>query len=234
MKEENKLSKIICDKVIEDCLNNRMKVGNKYESNIGVKSIEVEYCRKSVIGENIKIIEKTFKNLRNGWFDEWEFSEKDIFYLSRSDKKKYGKTYHYMSVDFGKCLIIENDKFGEIWLSEFNNDKVDDGYGGYKVVVKSIKRYKDGVKGKMGSVLTILNRVCKGNDILIEIELGEIQQSRLLNDGDIKYDENQLEKWYNKRGFKINNNKSIDGVSKVMDSRIILEEYVKRMGWDKE
>ena len=86
----------------------------------------------------------------------------------------------------------------------------------------------------MGSVLTILNRVCKGNDILIEIEVGSISNSDLINDGDIKYNERKLESWYEKRGFKSNVMKSLKNGMKVMDSREILEEYCNRMGRNDE
>jgi len=80
----------------------------------------------------------------------------------------------------------------------------------------------------MGSVLTILNRVCKGNDILIEIEVGDIGSDL------VEYNYLKLLNWYEKRGFKLNHTKTQKSGMKVIDSREILEEYCERMGWNDE
>ena len=130
-------------------------------------------------------------------------------------------------------MEIKNDKVGRILLGEYEEDRFGDKYE-FKVVVKSLSRYREGEKGKMGSVLTILNRVCKGNDILIEIEVGNINNSDLISDGNIKYNERKLESWYEKRGFKSDKMKSFKSGMKVMDSRVILEEYCDRMGYNDE
>jgi len=226
-----------------DCVNNKMKVGNKYNKMIlgygkKIGKIKIGSYIKSDIGENLKIVDKTFKNLKNNWFDGWEFNVLDKqLYCNHFSIDKNGKDRRYYddkcNVDYGNFLEIKNDKVGRILLGEYEEDRFGDKYE-FKVVVKSLSRYREGEKGKMGSVLTILNRVCKGNDILIEIEVGSINNSDLISDGDIKYNERKLESWYEKRGFKSDKMKSFKSGIKVMDSRVILEEYCDRMGYNDE
>ena len=220
-----------------------MKVGNKYNKMVlgygkKIGKVKIGSYIKSDIGENLKIVEKTFKNLKNNWFDGWEFNviDKELYWNQFYIEKK-GKDRRYWddicNVDYGNFLEIKNEKVGRILLGEYEENRFGDKYE-FKVVVKSLSRYREGEKGKMGSVLTILNRVCKGNDILIEIEVGSINNSDLIIDGDIKYNERKLESWYEKRGFKSNVMKSLKSGIKVMDSREILEEYCNRMGWNDE
>ena len=225
-----------------DCDNNKMKVGNKYNKMVlgygkKIGKVKIGSYIKSDIGENLKIVEKTFKNLKNDWFKDWKFEVVEKIYYNTFNKEKKGKDRRYWddicNVDYGNFLEIKNEKVGRILLGEYEENRFGDKYE-FKVVVKSLSRYREGEKGKMGSVLTILNRVCKGNDILIEIEVGSINNSDLIIDGDIKYNERKLESWYEKRGFKSNVMKSLKSGIKVMDSREILEEYCNRMGWNDE
>ena len=193
---------------------------------------------KGVIGENLKIVEKTFKNLKNDWFKDWKFEVVDRMYFNHfniPNNKNKDRRYDddIVNVDFGKFLEISNDKIGRILLGEYDENRYGDKYE-FKVVVKSIERYSGGIKGKMGSVLTILNRVCKGNDILIEIEVGSLNDTEIIRSGEIEFNQNKLERWYEKRGFEISSLKSLKYGMRVMDSREILEEYCERMGWNDE
>ena len=230
------------DKMIYDCRFGLMKEGKKYNKMILGYGKKMGYCKvgsysNSIIGENLKIVEKTFKNLKNDWFKDWKFEVVEKIYYNHFHKEKKGKDRRYwddiVNVDYGSFLEISNENFGRILLGELDKKKFNDKYD-FKVVVKSIERYKGCEKGKMGSVLTILNRVCKGNDILIEIEVGDLNSVEIIENGEINFNQRKLESWYEKRGFKNNNMKSLMGGVRVMDSREILEEYCNRMGWNDE
>ena len=169
------------DRMIYDCRFGLMKEGKKYNKMILGYGKKMGYCKvgsysNSIIGDNLKIVEKTFKNLKNDWFKDWKFEVVEKIYYNTFFIEKKGKDRRFwddiVNVDYGSFLEISNENFGRILLGELDKKKFNDKYD-FKVVVKSIERYKGCEKGKMGSVLTILNRVCKGNDILIEIEVGD-------------------------------------------------------------
>jgi len=233
------------DKLEEDFKNGRLKVGKSYrclligDGRFRFKNIKVKNVSKSSIGENLEIVRKTFKNLKNDWFKDWEFIvKKDNIQIDlnhKEKKKDVGSGYvvdrlyfdETLNFEGGDFLEIRNDKIGRILLGEYEEKRFNDKYD-FVIVVKKIERFKDGIKGKMGSVLTILNRVCKGKDILIEIEVGDIGSDL------VEYDFLKLLNWYEKRGFKVSKNKTLKSGMSVIDSREVLEEYCERMGWNDE
>lgn len=233
------------DKLEEDFENGRLKVGKSYrclligDGRFRFKNIKVKNVGKSSIGENLDIVKKTFKNLKNDWFKDWEFIvKKDNIQIDlnhKEKKKDVGSGYvldrlyfdETLNFEGGDFLEIRNDKIGRILLGEYEEKRFNDKYD-FVIVVKKIERFKDGIKGKMGSVLTILNRVCKGKDILIEIEVGDIGSDL------VEYDFLKLLNWYEKRGFKVSKNKTLKSGMSVIDSREVLEEYCERMGWNDE
>lgn len=233
------------DKLENDFYNGRLKVGKSYrclligDGRFRFKNIKVKNVNRSSIGENLEIIKKTFKNLKNDWFKDWEFIvDKNILQIDLNHKEKekdvgdgiiVDRLYFDETLNFegGEFLEIKNDKIGRILLGEYEEKRFNDKYD-FVIVVKKIERFEDGIKGKMGSVLTILNRVCKGKDILIEIEVGDIGSDL------IEYDFLKLLNWYEKRGFKISKTKTLKSGMSVIDSREVLEEYMDRMGWDNE
>ena len=106
---------------------------NRVDGGIDVGKIKIGSYIKSDIGENLKIVDKTFKNLKNNWFDGWEFNVLDKqLYCNHFSIDKNGKDRRYYddkcNVDYGNFLEIKNDKVGRILLGEYEEDRFGDKY----------------------------------------------------------------------------------------------------------
>ena len=189
--------------------------------------VEIRSVRKNIIGENLKIVEDVLKRLNGGFFNDWEFQYKDKLGYEIFERKYDNHIKSFMSVERGNSLYITKKNVGGIILCEYEDNEDN------RIKVVKLERWEDGKKGLGKSILTILSRVCKGNDIIIEIVVGNIISGNSNEKiSKIKYDINKLEKYYNKSGFKTNRFKSMDEGMLVLDNVEVVEEYIKRMGWD--
>jgi|TARA_B110000444_G_scaffold231511_1_gene239529 hypothetical protein len=229
------------DKLIDDCDEGIVKEGNRYKIKVfyddGVvrdKLCSVRNINKCVVevdGEKNEISELKGVLDRIDWFKDWNISFVDCFNgeVYNDDSKR--RERFYVNVDYGKKLEIYNYDIGRVLLScsEKNRDR--------RIKLEILEIFEKG-SGKGKSVLTILNRVCKGLDILVEFMVGEIISSdkdierRKRREGDREFDRNRLVTYYKDRGFRVRGKENVSKV--MMDSKEILDEYVKRMGWDDE
>ena len=220
------------DKVIGKCKKGDDVMGLIYGYSLiphfGVPyTIDYVYCNKVVefeVGECIDNLMKVFSKIK--WFEgaTIEIVYKQTRTSSYKHLWKKNKNVGFrasMEVYRGNILnIITNDFEVQIGESKNSNERL--------IFLDRIRALEGGVKGKASSFMTILSRVTKGLDIVVQAEPGNI----MMNEGltfredlhEKAYSSEILEKWYLSKGYKV--------VSKnpyVMTTEYTVEEYAERM-----
>ena len=220
---------------------NTIKIGDEFDLiSFGIKmdetgndipvilkdKLEIGRLDKKIRGENLLIVEDVLKRLNGNFFDGWEFKYEDNPNIEITEIKNGNYIKSYFNLEVGDNLYITKENVGKLSLCEMENS-IDN-----RIKINKIERHKDGKKGLGRSILTILSRVTKGNDIIIELVVGDINNKDNEKINNIKFDSKKLIEIYKSRGFKRNVRNSVLTNQTVMDNEEVVEEYIKRMGWE--
>lgn len=213
---------------------NKLKIGTQldyiftsltdYGYKLFLDKISINSIKEYHKGENILIVEDVLKRLNGGFFDDWKFEWRDIDFFEIGYNKKKHFVYNTLNYEVGNKLYIEKENVGKIILVE-DKDSIDN-----RIKIWKIERYEDGKKGLGKSILTILNRVCKGNDIVIELTVGDIvtgNSNEKINK--ITMDKNKLYEIYQSRGFIKNKKLSVDSSMVVLDNQKMVDDYINSL-----
>ena len=209
-----------------------IKVGNRIDGllygkgSLVVKECKIVKVRRKGVGDNLREVIDVLKRLDGGFFDSWEFKESNDnnVMVEFNIHQKGMRDKVSCDIEVGGDFTLYNEDIGRVILSE----DLDDDRNRIKIEVMEMwgkRKLNDEIKGGVGrSILTILNIVCKGLDILIELCVGDVRRRKNF----VEYDFEKLKGIYESRGFTHNPIRSKGGMY-LMDSRVVLEEYAKRM-----
>lgn len=186
-----------------------------------VDTYEVGKIINSHIGTNLKLVLSTLQNLNSSFLDGWKFRKGKVDQQNLSELKHIFIRYSY---SYGECLILENENIGRINLYEDKNSTDNEIW--LELIEVWGKRTLNGEeKGSVGrSLLTLLNRIVKGYDIVLRLNVGDVSREQ----NHTPYDKQKLIKWYESNGFQIETEDLNEGLLE-MSNIDILEEYWSRL-----
>ena len=180
---------------------------------------------KTHIGENLQLVQKTLQNLNSSFLDGWEFKVDNDFFQISID---YGKEVEqYLYIKGGDSLNIEHSDIGRLVLCEVEDTK--DNVMWIEIIEVWGKRTLNGVeKDKVGkSLLTILNRITKGLDIVLRFSIGNVDRKG----NHTPFDPLKLKEYYERSGFKEVESENKSQIQ--MSNEEIVEEYWRRIEEEK-
>ena len=186
-----------------------------------VDTVEIGKIVHSHIGQNLKLVLSTLQNLNSSFLDGWKFRLEQKEQTNLSQLKDY---YIRYGISFGECLVLENEDIGRINLYE-NKLSTEN-----EILLELIevwgKRTLNGEeKGSVGrSLLTLLNRITKGYDIVLRLNVGDVHRRK----NKVKHNKVKLVEWYQKNGFTLEGNVKGDGLVQMSNIEIV-EEYWDRL-----
>lgn len=172
------------------------------------------------IGENLQLVKDRLQNLNSSFLDDWEVIVDD-HHMVNVDVDKYGQPLFIM--EDGERLTIRNKDIGRLMLSEPIESTENEIW--IEVIEVWGKRTLNGVeKDKVGkSLLTILNRITKGLDIVVKLNVGKVSREG----NHTLHNTQKLKEYYERNGFK--KEKTDNSTLIQMSNEEIVEEYWRRM-----